>query len=179
MKAPALPDSPVLLSADLRSAQLFYTAMIEKMLKNAEVKLGIDYLEHKAEFDAMAERVIYTGQIDRYFDYCEGVLAYRMVRFPCLLKRPADHLIHVIIPILAKPASENHILFFRRKFPVRLIHHKESFFVTTVVLSGVSAWGYWIGNTPETFILFFLMMTMYFFMQYVERQKLTNKHVSL
>ena len=58
-----------------------YTAMIEKMLKNAEVKLGIDYLEHKAEFDAMAERVIYTGQIDRYFDYCEGVLAYRMVRF--------------------------------------------------------------------------------------------------
>lgn len=58
-----------------------YTAMIEKMLEHAEVKLGIDYLEHKAEFDAMAERVIYTGQIDRYFDYCEGVLAYRMVRF--------------------------------------------------------------------------------------------------
>ena len=55
--------------------------MIEKMLEHAEVKLGIDYLEHKAEFDAMAERVVYTGQIDRYFDYCEGVLAYRMVRF--------------------------------------------------------------------------------------------------
>lgn len=58
-----------------------YTAMIEKMLENAEVKLGIDYLEHKTELNAMAERVIYTGQIDRYFDYCEGVLAYRMVRF--------------------------------------------------------------------------------------------------
>ncbi len=58
-----------------------YTAMIEKMLENAEVKLGIDYLEHKTELNAMAERVIYTGQIDRYFDYCEGVLAYRMVCF--------------------------------------------------------------------------------------------------
>lgn len=58
-----------------------YTAMVEKMLTGVTVKLGVDYLEHKAEFDAVADRVIYTGQIDRYFDYCEGVLAYRMVRF--------------------------------------------------------------------------------------------------
>ena len=58
-----------------------YTAMIKKMLENTEIKLGIDYLEHRMELNAMAERVIYTGQIDRYFDYCEGVLAYRMVRF--------------------------------------------------------------------------------------------------
>ncbi len=55
--------------------------MVEKMLTGVTVKLGVDYLEHKAEFDAVADRVIYTGQIDRYFDYCEGVLAYRMVRF--------------------------------------------------------------------------------------------------
>lgn len=58
-----------------------YTAMIGKMLENIPVRLGVDYLEHKAEFDDMAKRVIYTGQIDRYFDYCEGVLAYRTVRF--------------------------------------------------------------------------------------------------
>ncbi|MCM1123041.1 MAG: UDP-galactopyranose mutase [Eubacterium sp.] len=58
-----------------------YTAMVERMLEGVEVKLGVDYLEHKMEFDGMADRVIYTGQIDRYFDYCEGVLAYRKVRF--------------------------------------------------------------------------------------------------
>ncbi len=58
-----------------------YTAMVERMLKGVEVKLGVDYLEHRAEFDGMADRVVYTGQIDRYFDYCEGVLAYRKVRF--------------------------------------------------------------------------------------------------
>lgn len=51
------------------------------MLKGIEVKTGVDYLEDKAAFDAMADRIVYTGQIDRYFDYCEGVLAYRMVRF--------------------------------------------------------------------------------------------------
>ncbi len=58
-----------------------YTAMVERILKGVEVKLGVDYLEHRAEFDGMADRVVYTGQIDRYFDYCEGVLAYRKVRF--------------------------------------------------------------------------------------------------
>lgn len=58
-----------------------YTAMVEKMLKGIEVKTGVDYLEDKAAFDAMADRIVYTGQIDRYFDYREGVLAYRMVRF--------------------------------------------------------------------------------------------------
>ncbi len=63
------------------------------------------------------------------------------------------------------------------KISNKVLNKKESFFVTTVVLSGVSAWGYWIGNTPETFILFFLMMTMYFFMQYAECQKLTNKQI--
>lgn len=58
-----------------------YTAMVEKMLQGIEVRLGVDYLEDKEAFDAMADRVVYTGQIDRYFDYQEGVLAYRMVRF--------------------------------------------------------------------------------------------------
>ena len=58
-----------------------YTAMVERILKGVEVKLGVDYLEHRAEFDGMADRVVYTGQIDRYLDYCEGVLAYRKVRF--------------------------------------------------------------------------------------------------
>ncbi len=58
-----------------------YTAMMKKMLQGIEVKLGVDYLEDRAAFDSMAERIVYTGQIDRYFDYCEGVLAYRMVRF--------------------------------------------------------------------------------------------------
>lgn len=58
-----------------------YTAMVEKMLAGVEVKLGVDYMEDKAAFDALADRVVYTGQIDRYFDYCEGVLDYRMVRF--------------------------------------------------------------------------------------------------
>ena len=58
-----------------------YTKMVEKMLAGIEVRLGVDYLENKAEFDAMADKVIYTGSIDSYFGYCYGHLSYRSVRF--------------------------------------------------------------------------------------------------
>ena len=58
-----------------------YTKMVEAMLSGIEVRLNVDYLEHKAEFDALADRIIYTGPIDAYFDYRLGHLQYRSVRF--------------------------------------------------------------------------------------------------
>ena len=58
-----------------------YTKMVENMLEGIEVKTGIDYLENKDEYDSMAEKVIYTGAIDAYFDYKLGNLEYRSVRF--------------------------------------------------------------------------------------------------
>lgn len=58
-----------------------YTKMVENMLKGIEVRLNVDYLERKAELDAMAKKVVFTGPIDAYFDYCFGELEYRSVRF--------------------------------------------------------------------------------------------------
>ena len=58
-----------------------YTKMVENMLDGIEVRLNVDYLEHKAELDALADRVIYTGPIDAYFGYRLGNLEYRSVRF--------------------------------------------------------------------------------------------------
>jgi len=58
-----------------------YTAMVENMLEGIEARLDTDYLAHKSELDALADKVIYTGPIDAYFDYCLGNLAYRSVRF--------------------------------------------------------------------------------------------------
>ena len=66
-----------------------YTAMVEKMLSGTEIRLGVDYLAGKAAWDAVADRVVYTGPIDRYFDYCFGPLEYRSVRFETeVLKTP-------------------------------------------------------------------------------------------
>ena len=58
-----------------------YTKMVEQMLADIEVRLNEDYLGKKAEYDAMAERIVYTGAIDAYFDYRLGNLEYRSVRF--------------------------------------------------------------------------------------------------
>ena len=58
-----------------------YTRMVEKMLDGVEVRLNVDYLQHKAKLDALEDRVVYTGSVDAYFDDCYGPLSYRSVRF--------------------------------------------------------------------------------------------------
>ena len=58
-----------------------YTKMVENMLSGIEVRLDTDYLDNKAELDAVAEKIIYTGAIDAYFEFKLGALEYRSVRF--------------------------------------------------------------------------------------------------
>lgn len=58
-----------------------YTGLVANMLDGIEVRLNTDYLADKAAFDAMADKVVYTGAIDAYFGYKLGALEYRSVRF--------------------------------------------------------------------------------------------------
>lgn len=58
-----------------------YTKMVANMLDGIEVRLNTDYLEKKDELDALADKVVYTGAIDAYFNYKLGALEYRSVRF--------------------------------------------------------------------------------------------------
>lgn len=58
-----------------------YTQIIEKMLENCDVVLNTDFLEDKEKYLDMAEKCVYTGPIDAYFDYSLGELSYRSLRF--------------------------------------------------------------------------------------------------
>lgn len=58
-----------------------YTKLVEKMLEGIEIRLNVDYLKNKEELDALADKVIYTGAIDAYFDFKLGTLEYRSVKF--------------------------------------------------------------------------------------------------
>lgn len=58
-----------------------YTAIFEKMLKDSEVLLNTDFLEHRNELQAKAKKIIFTGTIDSYFDYQFGALEYRSLDF--------------------------------------------------------------------------------------------------
>ena len=63
--------------------------MVANMLDGIEVRLEEDYLEKKDEWDALADKVVYTGPIDAYFGYQLGYLEYRSVRFETeLLDKP-------------------------------------------------------------------------------------------
>lgn len=58
-----------------------YTQIIEKMLDGIEVRLEYDYFEHKEELEQIAEKTVFTGPIDQFYDYKFGELEYRSVRF--------------------------------------------------------------------------------------------------
>ena len=58
-----------------------YNVLIGKLFEGCDVALSSDYMEKKEYYDSLAERVVYTGTIDRYFGYCYGKLEYRSLRF--------------------------------------------------------------------------------------------------
>ena len=58
-----------------------YTSMVERMLDGIEVRLHTNYLLGREHFDALADRIIFTGPIDAYFNYCYGPLEWRSLRF--------------------------------------------------------------------------------------------------
>ena len=58
-----------------------YNKLIDKLLEGCEVRLGVDYLENREAWNEQAEQIVYTGEIDRYFDYRLGHLEWRTVRF--------------------------------------------------------------------------------------------------
>lgn len=58
-----------------------YNKLIDKLLEDCEVKLGVDYFSHRAEINSLAAKVVFTGEIDRFYDYQFGRLEWRTVRF--------------------------------------------------------------------------------------------------
>jgi len=58
-----------------------YTKMVEKLLEGVDVRLETDFFDEQGELNSIARKILYTGAIDRYFDYCYGELEYRSLRF--------------------------------------------------------------------------------------------------
>ncbi len=58
-----------------------YTKIIEKMLEGIEIKLNCDFFDDKEKYLSIAEKVVFTGMIDQYYEYCFGELEYRSLNF--------------------------------------------------------------------------------------------------
>lgn len=58
-----------------------YNRLIGGLLDGIETKTGVDFFEDRQHWEGLADKVVFTGKIDEYFDYCYGKLEYRTVRF--------------------------------------------------------------------------------------------------
>ncbi len=58
-----------------------YNKLTDALLEGIEVRTSTNYFEQRQELDRMAGKILYTGCIDEYFDYCFGRLEYRSLRF--------------------------------------------------------------------------------------------------
>ena len=58
-----------------------YTPIIEKMLEGLDIRLNCDYFSKRKELETIANKIVFTGMIDQYYDYCFGELEYRSLRF--------------------------------------------------------------------------------------------------
>ena len=58
-----------------------YNKLIEGLLEGIETKIGVDYFENREYWDNIADKIVFTGKIDEYYDYRFGKLEYRTVRF--------------------------------------------------------------------------------------------------
>ena len=58
-----------------------YTPIFERMLKGIPIELGVDFFDNREVWEKKARKIVYTGPIDRFFEYCYGHLNWRSVRF--------------------------------------------------------------------------------------------------
>ena len=68
-----------------------YTSIIRKMLEDIDVELNCDFFKKREELESLADKIIYTGPIDQYFDYKYGPLEYRTVRFETEILNTPDY----------------------------------------------------------------------------------------
>lgn len=68
-----------------------YNVLIDRLLDGVETRVNCDYLKNRVELNQLSERVVYTGPLDEYFDYSEGKLHYRTVRFENFIENTPNY----------------------------------------------------------------------------------------
>lgn len=68
-----------------------YNVIINRLLEGTEVRLHCDFFRDRAALSALADKIVYTGMVDAYFDHCYGHLEYRSLRFETQLLDQEDY----------------------------------------------------------------------------------------
>ncbi len=88
-----------------------YNRLIDGLLAGIEVRLNTNFLDNKEYFLGQARKVVYTGEIDRYYNYCLGKLEYRSLRFDHeLIKNESNYQGNAVVNYSAKEVPYTRIL---------------------------------------------------------------------
>ena len=68
-----------------------YNCLIDGLLKGVEVRLGIDFFAQREEYTRMAEKIVFTGALDEFYNYCYGHLQYRTVTFETTVEPTSNY----------------------------------------------------------------------------------------
>jgi UDP-galactopyranose mutase len=87
-----------------------YTELFEKLLEGIEIKLDTDYFNDREHFDSLAKTIIYTGPIDKYYNYCFGELEYRPLKFEHTILNQENYQGHSVINYTEKEVPYTRII---------------------------------------------------------------------
>ena len=87
-----------------------YNSFIEKMLQGTEVILSTDYNKNKEKYEKLADKIVYTGKIDEYFDYKYGKLEYRTVRWDNEIKDTDNYQGNAVINYASKDVPYTRVI---------------------------------------------------------------------
>ncbi|MBO6294028.1 MAG: UDP-galactopyranose mutase [Selenomonas sp.] len=87
-----------------------YNKLIDALLEGIEVRLNTDYLQDRENFDKLAQKIVYTGPIDEYFDYQLGRLEYRGLKFETERLEEENHQGVVVMNFTAREVPYTRII---------------------------------------------------------------------
>lgn len=104
-----------------------YTQMVEKLLDNIDVMLETDFFTYQKEHPEMFKKVVYTGMIDEYFDYCYGHLEYRTVRFETERLEEENHQGNAVVNYTEREVPYTRIIEHKHFAPEEEREHPKDF----------------------------------------------------
>ena len=87
-----------------------YNSFVDKMLKDTEVILSTDYNKNREKYEKLADKIVYTGKIDEYFDYKYGKLEYRTVRWDNEIKDTDNYQGNAVINYASKDVPYTRVI---------------------------------------------------------------------
>ena len=104
-----------------------YTQMVEKLLDNIDVMLETDFFTYRKEHPEMFKKVVYTGMIDEYFDYCYGHLEYRTVRFETERLEEENHQGNAVVNYTEREVPSTRVIEHKHFAPEEEREHPKDF----------------------------------------------------